>query len=264
MSDNPFEAPKSTVSDISTNTEVGVLRESPKKNSIGFGWKWIKEGFGFFKQSPLIWILNLIIYFVIFIVLSLLPLVSILTSLLTPLFGAGFIYGAHELDHGRPLKVGHLFEGFRKNTGSLFAVGGLYLLGIIVSIAIAAGVAYATGSFDAFTRVASQASTNPVEQLDILKSLILPGLVYLALILPLAMAIWFAPTLVILHDMGAVEAMKKSFNGCLKNMLPYLWYGIIAFVLVLVGVIPLGLGLLVVLPALTAAMYASYKDIFLD
>ena len=77
------------------------------------------------------------------------------------------------------------------------------------------------------------------------------------------MMIWFAPALVILNDMGAVEAMKRSFSGCIKNILPFLLYGVIAMVLVILGMIPLFLGLLVVIPVLTAAIYTSYKDIFL-
>ncbi len=261
MSDNPFEAPKSTVSDIQNNTEVGVLKETARKNTIGFGWKWIKEGFNLFKLSPLIWVLMT----VIFIVLNIVPLVSMVVSLLLPIFVAGFIYGAHELDHGRPLRVGQLFEGFKQNAGGLFAVSGLYILGIIICLLVVVGVAYGLGSFDAFSRVAMQAgSLNPAAQLDMYKNLVLPGLVYLGLIIPLAMAVWFAPTLIILHGMGAVEAMKCSFNGCLKNVLPYLWFGIIATILIVLGMIPLLLGLLVVLPTLFAATYASYKDIFLD
>lgn len=262
MSDNPFAAPKSTVSDVHSPAEATMLLDQPRKNKIGAGWKWIKEGFGFFKQSPLFWIINIVIYFVIMIALGILPIISIFSSILNPVFTAGLLYGTHELDQGRPLKVGHLFEGFRRNTGSLFAVGGLYLLGVIVVLAIAAAVAFATGGFDAFSRVAmEQGAAAP--QPDMLANLALPGLVYLALIIPLAMAVWFAPVLIILHDMKAVEAMKRSFSGCVRNMLPYLWFGIIAMVLMILGMIPVGLGLLVVIPAMVAATYASYKDIFL-
>ena len=263
MSDNPFEAPKSTVTDVQTNSGTAVLLDKPRKTPFGYGWKWVKEGFGFFKQSPLFWIINIVLYFIIIMLLSILPIVSIFASILNPVFTAGLLYGTHELDQGRPLTVGHLFEGFRRNTGSLFAVGGLYLLGIIVIMIITAGVAFATGGLDAFTRVAMQQG-EVAPQADVLSNLLLPGLIYLALIIPLVMAVWFAPVLVILHDMNAIEAMKRSFSGCLKNMLPYLLFGIIGLVLMILGIIPVFLGLLVVIPALVAATYASYKDIFLD
>ncbi len=260
MSDNPFEAPKSTVSDVQANQEVGSLLDEPRKNPIGFGLKWIKDGFGLFKQSALIWI----VITVIFVILNIIPIVSMVASLVFPVLMAGWFYGANELDQGRDLKVGHLFQGFSKNAGSLFGVTGLYLLGIVLSLAIAAGVAIATGSFDSFTRVAAEGGAMAPGQMDVMKGLILPGLIYFAMVIPIAMAVWFAPALVILNDMGAVEAMKHSFRGCLRNMLPYLLFGIVGTILMVLGMIPVLLGLLVVVPMLIAATYTSYKDIFLE
>ncbi len=263
MSDNPFAAPEATVTDIQTRADAGLLRDLPRKNPFSHGLKWIKEGFDLFKKSPLFWIINIVIYMVIIMLLSILPLVSLFASVVNPVFTGGLLYGAHELDQGRPLTVGHLFEGFRRNTGSLFAVGGLYLLGLIVIMIIAGIVAFSTGTFDAFSRAAMQQG-EIAPQLDMMSNMLLPALIYLALVIPLAMAIWFAPILIMLHDMNAIEAMKRSFDGCLKNMLPYLLFGIVGLILIILGLIPLGLGLLVVIPLMTAAMYASYKDIFLD
>jgi uncharacterized membrane protein len=56
--------------------------------------------------------------------------------------------------------------------------------------------------------------------------------------------------------------MRLSFFACLRNMLPFTLYGIISAVLLLIAMIPLGLGLLVMIPTMTASLYVSYKDIF--
>lgn len=268
MSDNPFEAPKSTITEAQRDASVAVLLGTPRKNSIGHGWKWIKEGFGLFKLSPWLWIGVFLIYIIIAIVLSILPLGSLLLNVVNPVLMAGLIYGAYELDQDRALKISNLFDGFKRNTGSLFAIGGLYLLGIILVVVVAMGIAFATGGFDVFSEIlAASANGGQAPAIDpqtIMSSFILPALIGMALMIPLMMSIWFSPALVILHDMGAVEAMKRSFNGCIKNMFPYLWYGIIAMVLMIIGVIPLGLGLLIVLPVITIAIYTSYKDIFID
>jgi len=80
--------------------------------------------------------------------------------------------------------------------------------------------------------------------------------------LPLIMAYWFAPTLVLFHDMKAVDAMRLSFFACLRNFLPFLVYGVISAILLLLAMIPLGLGLLIMIPTMTASLYVSYKDIF--
>jgi uncharacterized membrane protein len=56
--------------------------------------------------------------------------------------------------------------------------------------------------------------------------------------------------------------MKTSFYACLKNIVPFLIYGVIAVVLCLIAAIPFGLGFLVVGPVLFASIYTGYRDIF--
>lgn len=93
----------------------------------------------------------------------------------------------------------------------------------------------------------------------------MPGLallIVLGAMLPLIMAYWFAPALVLFHDMKALDAMRLSFSACLRNVLPFLIYGVISAVLLVLAMIPLGLGLLVMIPTMTASLYISYKDIF--
>jgi len=88
-------------------------------------------------------------------------------------------------------------------------------------------------------------------------------LVMFALLLPVVMAIWFAAPLVVFHDHGAIEAMKASFAGCLKNVLPFLWYSVLFMLLAIVASLPLGLGWLVLGPVFGASVYTSYRDIYL-
>ena len=85
-------------------------------------------------------------------------------------------------------------------------------------------------------------------------TLALALLIVFGLMLPLVMAIWFAPPLVVFHDMGAGDAMKASFAGCLKNMLPFLLYGIVLLVASVIASIPLMLGWLVLGPVIAATI----------
>jgi uncharacterized membrane protein len=87
-------------------------------------------------------------------------------------------------------------------------------------------------------------------------------LVMFALMLPLVMAIWLAAPLAVLNDQGAFDAMKGSFMGCLKNIVPYLLYGIVMLVLSVVASLPIMLGWLVLGPVLAASIYTSYRDIY--
>jgi len=95
-------------------------------------------------------------------------------------------------------------------------------------------------------------------------SMILAVLVMTLFMIPLLMLFWFAPTLIVLHDdVGIIEAMKLSFLGCIRNILPFLIYGLVGFILMILASIPFGLGWLVLGPVLFGTIYASYKDIFL-
>ena len=82
------------------------------------------------------------------------------------------------------------------------------------------------------------------------------------LLIPLGMALWFAPMLVLFNGMPPIEACKASFNACLKNILPFLLLGLIVFVLSFFAALPVGLGFLVLIPVLAGTAYAAYQDVF--
>jgi len=56
--------------------------------------------------------------------------------------------------------------------------------------------------------------------------------------------------------------MKLSLSATMKNWLSLLVWAVLAILLVLVGAIPFGLGLLVVMPMLSAGYYLMYRTIF--
>ncbi len=263
MSDNPYQPPSADLTPPPA-AEAGLL-DPPRRNPFGAGWRWIAEGFRYFGRAPLIWVLIMVIFFAILLVLSMIPLVSLLTNLLSPIFTGGLMLGCRALDRGQPLQVGHLFEGFRRNTGTLAAVGGLYLLGSLAILLLAGGIALLTGGGDLFAAMhTGAAGPLPGEDMNRMAlGMLLAMGVALVLYIPLLMALWFAPALVVFHDLGAVAALRASLAGCWRNMLPFLLYGLVGLVLLVLGAIPLGLGLLVVMPVLVASVYAAYKDIFL-
>ena len=93
-------------------------------------------------------------------------------------------------------------------------------------------------------------------------SFVLAVLAAFALALPLYMALWFAPALIVFDNLKPVDAMKASFFACLKNMVPFLLYSIILLVLCVIAAIPLCLGFLVLGPVIIASIYAGYRDVF--
>jgi len=225
--------------------------------AAGRGWDWIASGWELFKKQAGMWIALVLVAFVIFFVLAMIPVVgSLATFVLSPVFAAGVLAGSRAVDEGRGLEIGHLFAGFREKLAPLATVGAIYLGAAVV---IALGVGLATGA-SIFTMMdtGGEAAT-PAAALSVILAL----LIMLALLLPVVMAVWFAPALVLFHDKGAVDAMKESFSGCLRNVVPFLVYGVVMMVFGVIAAIPLGLGWLVLGPVLCTSFYTSYKDIYL-
>jgi uncharacterized membrane protein len=253
---NPYQAPEA---ELTQPAEYGEMT-GPVSVPAGNGWTWIKNGFSHFRRNPGSWILSFIILIVLNIVFSLVPMIgSWITTLLSPVFAAGFMIGCRAQEDGDDFTVGHLFEGFKQNTGQLILVGLLYLIGVIIVTVLAVMAVIGSAGLGVFFGGDPAAmAANP----DFSGSIILAVLIMFLFLVPFIMAYWFAPALVALEGLSALNAMKMSFSGCLKNILPFLLYGIIAMVLFILATIPIGLGLLVVVPMLTASIYTGYRDIY--
>ena len=259
---DPYQAPQSNViQEHQVGAGVGEIT-GPHSVPAGNGWSWIANGFWHFKQNPGTWIGVVVIWLVLLLVLALIPLIgSIATILLMPVLMGGILLGAQAQADNKDLETSHLFAGFSKNTGDLVLVGVLYSLGVFVMVLVIAllvgGLALVSGVFEETGDLTAALAMieNPV-------GIILFVLIIFGLSLPIVMAYWFAPVLVVLHNKSAIEAMKLSFKGCLKNILPFLVYGVVGILLYIVAIIPLGLGLLVIGPVFMASIYTSYRDIY--
>jgi uncharacterized membrane protein len=239
----------------SDQDESGWLPEG-RGVEAGQGWTWISEGFSLFMKNPLIWIVITVLLAVIMIVLNFIPFLGQLAGhLLTPVFGAGLMLGCQALRSGGALEVTHLFEGFKQRTSELIVLGLLYMVGVvIIGVAVFAVVG---GSVMSGLMMGHRGGAGVA-----VGGVMLGALLALALFVPLAMATWFATPLVLFNKLAPIDAMKASFFACLKNIVPFLVYGVILFVLGVVAAIPFGLGFLVLIPVLIGSVYTSYRDVF--
>jgi len=256
---NPYAAPHA---DLGRAASEGQL-SGPVSVPFGHGWTWLARGFWHLRQNPGVWILALLAWVGMSLVLSLVPLVgSIVVTMISPVIVAGFMIGADAQQQGDDFEFACLFAGFSRNAGQLLLVGLLYLVGMIVIGVIV--FAMLVGTFAGLGGMGALETGDPAIAAAVLTSptLLLASLVGFAIAVPLLMAYWFAPPLVALSDLSALSAMRLSFVGCLKNILPFLLYGLAGMLLVIVGALPFGLGLLIVLPMIMASIYTGYRDIY--
>lgn len=230
----------------------------PRSVALGHGLYWISGGWRIFRRSPLVWISLTVILILIWIVLLSIPKVgSLLFNLLFPVFFAGLMVGCRDLEHGRKLEVGYLLAGFRENAAALVTVGGVYLVGMLIVLAIVFGP---TGGLP---KLPAKPSPQDIAALQTeLKKMTGPILAGMALYVPLMMLTWFAPLLIVFRKMRAIPALKASFNACMQNLGAFAVYGTVIVVLWVAATLPIMIGLVIVLPVIFGSIYASYVDIF--
>ncbi len=242
----------STVSDA----QSASFRAEARAVGAGRGWDWIVEAFALFRLQPGMWILMVVVLGVLFVLMSMIPVLgSLASALLLPIFGAGLMLGCRALDREGTLEMSHLFAGFKEKTGNLVMIGVFNLVGWAV-MAIAVIAVVGGGVFMGAMRGGSIGAGMSIV------SVLIAGLLVAALSVPLYMATWFAPALVVLHDVAPMDALKASFFACLRNWIPFTVYSVVLLVLGLLAAIPLGLGYLVLLPVLAASIYTAYRDLF--
>lgn len=254
---NPYQLPQSAVTGA-TGAGEGEFVAAGRALAAERGWEWIASGFALFKKQPGIWILILLVLLACWVLISLVPLIGGLANLLLlQVFLGGIMLGCRALDRDGNLEVGHAFAGFKHSTSNLVVLGLLALIGWVI-IMIPALLIMGGGSFLAMMRGGGDLAGVAALGLTV----VLAMLVVLALSVPLYMALWFAPPLIVFHDMAPVDALKASFSACLKNVVPFLLYGVVLLVLSLVAAIPFGLGFLVLLPVIATSIYTAYRDVF--
>ncbi|NHC06521.1 putative membrane protein [Azonexus fungiphilus] len=222
----------------------------------GACFDWLAQGWAMFLAHPGIWLGSSVLLLVMLMAISIPPVFGLIAAhLLVPLFGAGMLQICRTIANDGEPQIGELFAGFRQQAGQLVMVGVFFALGVF-GIALIAVVLIGGGFLGG-------AVSGRIGGFGIaFGGVMLAGLLVLVLSVPVIMATWFAPALVYFHGMQPLAAMKASFAAGLRNWLAMIIFGIFLVVAGFFALLPVGLGLLLLLPIFSAAVYASYRDIF--
>lgn len=223
---------------------------------VEHGWRWLAAGWDLFRRQPGLWVGLMLAFILINLVAQWIPFLGpLLMALLFPVFTGGFMLGCRALDGGGGLEFAHLFAGFRQDMAKLIVVGAVSLAGTLVAMLLMMVVLGGA----AFTAMASGAGAPPA--IPFVTGLI--GLLLaVAVMVPVYMAIWFAPALIVLQGAPEVPALKASFAACLKNLAAFVAYGVVLMILGFFATLPMALGWLVLGPVVIGSVYSAYRDIF--
>jgi uncharacterized membrane protein len=255
--DNPYAPPQARVADAAAEMDGDFLPEG-QRVPAGNGWTWIAEAWAFTGLQRGTFIGIFIVYGLLLVGVSLVPFGgSLAVALFSPVLTGGIVLGCDALRRGERLEVAHLFAGFKSQVGPLIGLGGISLgagVAIVLIIVVIFGVMY-------FAMMGAE-QPGPENMVTLILMGVLAMLVVVALSIPLYMAVFFAPALIVLHNFKLGDALKASFHACWRNMLPFLVWGVVALVLAIVASVPLFLGWLLLGPVMLVSMYVAYRDIF--
>ncbi len=227
----------------------------------GRGINWWSEGWALFQKNAGIWVVIALILLIGAVVLSFIPFLgSLATTLLWPVVIGSCLLAARKSESGDKLDVGDLGLGFKESLNPLLVLGALCLAAGVVIVVVMSILGFGA----IMSLGVAGASQGMAGMMAAAGAAMLALLVGLALSIPVMMALWFAPALVVFRGVPPVEAARASFAACLRNIVPFLLHGIVFFVAAIVASIPFGLGWLVLLPVVTLTMYSSYRDVFAD
>ena len=239
----------------------------PRRLAAGEGAAWWGESWRIFCAAPGVWLALFVVFVVLSIGLVFIPVVgSVVHTVLTPMFAGGVMLGCDALARGRPLTIGHLFEGFQgPRFAPLLVLGLLWLAVLFVLAIVMVGTVFLTLGASGLAALMGFGATTSIDYAALLSagaSILIVGIVAVVIALLVAMAYWFAPALVVLNGEPPIIALQKSFMASWQNFGAFLLYGVIYIGLAIIATIPLGLGWLVLGPMLVGSCYAGWRTIF--
>jgi len=240
----------------------------PRRLAAREGAAWWSESWRIFCAAPLAWLGIFVVFVVLSIGLVMIPFIgSVVHTVLTPVFAGGVMLGCHALARGRPLTIGHLFEGFQKGRlAPLVTLGLLWLAVLFVIAVVMVGTVFLTlGASGLAALMNAGSSSTPIDYVALMSAgtaIFVVGIVALVIALLVAMAYWFAPALVVVNGEPPLSALQKSFAASWQNFGAFLLYGLIYIGLAIAASIPLMLGWLVLGPMLVGSCYAGWRTIF--
>lgn len=236
------------------------FRDTSRTVEAGAGFDWLRQGWAIFVVNPGLWLAAAVIFMLVTSVRWLFPVIGpIASNLLLPVLIAGMAYLASRMAETEAASLDDLFIGLRRHSNALILLG-LALVAVFIVIDLAAfmisGGSVAGGLI--FGATAGLGLGLGVA----MGGLLISWLLSMVLIVPILMAFWFSPLLILFHGLGVRSALGISFQACARNWIAFMVLGLIVSIVAFFAALPMGLGFLVLVPVMAGAMYASYRDVF--
>jgi hypothetical protein len=247
-----------------------ISNEPPIRGAeAGEGLAWWREAFSWLFADMgrlLVWIGMCLVVAILSGLLHKVPLLGLAAStVLSFLFAGGLMRAADLTARGEALGFGEMFSGFGPRAAPL-AGGGLLVLVALAAlwgVLLTVGVGAVLGGFAvALSQTDPDATASALYGLGGAAALAL--LVGLLALIPLSMAVWLAPALIMLRGLAPLDALRLSLKASWRNLGALTVYGLVFIGLAIVATLMILLGWLFLMPLCYLSTYAAYRKLFED
>ena len=246
------------------------------------GLVWLAAAYAMFRAHRLAWVVLVLAYFLVLLMVRVVPVVGpYAMTVLKPVLAVGLLAAAWTQERGGTPALGQLLQGFRANLWSLISIGVFFVVGITVAV-------FASALVDGGKLVELMGGDGAMSEAELAAALadgrVQLGMAFSALLsLPIVIATWWAPALVVFQDARAGAALNASLRAALANWRPLALYGLGVFfyggvvpgliIAVIAMVLPSDAGRLFVIALLLpyslffaatlhVSDYVSYREVF--
>ena len=188
------------------------------------GVAWLRDAYGMLSLARLPWLMLMLLYYVLLGLIDFLPYVGqIAAPILKPVFAVGFLAAAWSQERGGTPQPKQLFVGFRSNLWALLPLGVVLVVGITLAV-------LGTALVDDGKLLDALSGKSARDELPLADEQVQLAMLFAAACaLPVMLALWFAPALVVFQDCSAWLALRTSFVAALANWKAIAVYGVMVF-----------------------------------
>ena len=188
------------------------------------GMAWLAQAYALFSRKRLPWLLLLLTYYILLKLLLYAPYVGAYAiSILKPVFAVGLLAAAWTQERGGTPQLGQLFLGFRSNLRSLLPIGIFFVVGVTAAV-------FASSLVDDGKLLDLLSNTGGTMKEEDVAAALADGSLQAAMLfsalltIPVLIATWWAPALVVFQNAGAGTALAVSFRAAIANFRPLAVY----------------------------------------
>lgn len=223
---------------------------------------WLGAGWYAFKSNLGAWLALSIVFLLAVMLLGMLPFIGIpLIMLFVPLLLTGLLVTAHKSLTGSLAQVEDILLGFNDERfrQPLLLLGGAMVVGTLFLLVMFYPLSWELLKASYLPDSDTQASE---VLLEVAETSPLGLLLQLGIAGVILMAFFYATPLLVFEGLEPLDAIMTSLQACLKNAVPLGLFAIMVVGLAILAAFAFGLGYLVLIPVLTGASYASFRDVF--